>query len=217
MNKTRTVSRTKRVEALRAVIEHTNRFKTDVDALAAMDKLAMELQTELATARAEERERCSRVCESTPGTARMIACEIRALTDEPNAATRDKQSLPDTNSADWEGPYSQPNISGNLPDTGVAAPTSDEGLVERLRYWAKRYEDFWPRTTEEPSGILDTLREAADALEHNQQAHTELLEIHHAVMNPLEIVFVGTNTFTVKMVKEFIKESLSRWRGASHD
>jgi len=35
-------------------------------------------------------------------------------------------------------------------------------------------------------------------------SHAELLEIHKAVMCPAEVVINGTDTYTVKRVKEFI-------------
>ena len=43
------------------------------------------------------------------------------------------------------------------------------------------------------------------------QAHAELLAIHEAVMNPQAVGINEADTFTVKMVKEFILEG-QKWR-----
>lgn len=48
---------------------------------------------------------------------------------------------------------------------------------------------------------------------HNQ-AHEELLAIHEAVMNPMEVTLNEKDTFTVKMVKEFILRAVKPHRSS---
>lgn len=88
------------------------------------------------------------------------------------------------------------NTTPNFANTDFTDREATDALLDRA---GKVAHEAWTKAT---------IEEAQRRLLRYDQCHAELLAIHEAVMNPVDVVINESDTYTLKRVKEFILKAI---------